>query len=310
MENVGHARRQGTKVDESLSSGKVDLRQASDDVAMDEVEMRELGDIDDLDQRRNESKTEMNSLKAQILKCVACADMKEINTFITAAKPSMEEIDAKIAAKTGRLAKIPHAIVAEQEELIQQLQTAKPTNLQRTQDIQRTGEEKDKELNQLKQEIANSDRLLSQLQRQQDNKYAAYGPGMVQDPDAWTDLLAFQLGGSTTVFAGHPGSPNHRIGTISRFCSTCTISRTIRSSSTRRIDLIFSSGDPNPDVLTILRAMEVDDEDIKRIPIIQARIESLVLFHTRREAEQISGRIGSGLAWTQDRYVFASRWVY
>ncbi|KAJ3717146.1 hypothetical protein C8R42DRAFT_645031 [Lentinula raphanica] len=349
MENVEHARRQRTKVDESLSSAKVsypfpvsffievDLQKASDDVAMHEAEMRELGDIDDLDQRRNELKTEINSLKAQILKCGT--DMKDINTSTTAAKRSIEDIDAKIAAETDRLAKDTqekrdqfnrklekaHATVAEQEELIQQLQTAKATNLQRTEDTKRMGEEKNKELTQLKQEIDNTEGLLSQLQRQQDNKYAAYGPGMAQvvakiqqmkwhgdrplgplgihvkvkDPDAWADLLAFQLGGSLTAFAvTHPQDRNNLKTLLNQHNFK---NNQIIIYEKDRFD--FSSGEPDPDVLTVLRAMEVDDEDVKRILINQSRIESLVLAHTRREAEQILGRIGSGLAWTQDRFV-------
>ncbi|KAJ3786193.1 hypothetical protein GGU10DRAFT_290713 [Lentinula aff. detonsa] len=336
MEDVEHAKRQREKVEESLSAARIELQKAGDKVAMHEDEINAVGNIDDLDQRRNELKTEMRSLQAQIMKC--SSDMKEINTSTTAAKRSIEDIERNITTETERLTKDTQekrdqfkrklekaqTTVAQQEEAIEQFNTAKSELSRRIQDTQQAGKEKEAEMEQLKQNIGKIETLLNQLQRHEDNKYAAYGPQMAQvvahiqqmkwqgeqplgplgryvkvkDLDAWADLLAQQLGSSLTAFAvTHPQDRNNLKQLLNHHNFK---NNQIIIYEKDRFD--YSSGEPAPDVLTVLRAIEIDDEDVKRILINQARIEALVLAHTRKDAEQILRRVGGGVAWTQDRF--------
>lgn len=167
--------------------------------------------------------------------------MKEINTSTTAAKNSIQDLERNIAAEIQRSAQDTQekrddftrrmdearATVAEQESIIKQLSAANSDILRRAQSAEQDGQAKQAELEQLKQNIGTVENSLRQLQRDQDNKYSAYGPGMsqvvariqqmkwygdeplgplgryvkVKDPDAWADLLAQQLGGSLTAFA-------------------------------------------------------------------------------------------------------------
>ncbi|KAJ4001639.1 P-loop containing nucleoside triphosphate hydrolase protein [Lentinula boryana] len=336
MEDVEHAKRQRKKVQESLSAARIELQKAGDKVAMHEDEINAVGNIDDLDQRRNELKAEMRSLQAQIMKC--SSDMKEINTSTTAAKRSIEDIAHNITIETERLTKDTQekrdqfkrklekaqTTVAQQEEAIEQFHTAKSEISRRIQDTQRAGKEREVEMEQLKQNIGKIENLLNQLQRHEDNKYAAYGPQMAQvvaniqqmkwqgeqplgplgryvkvkDLDAWADLLAQQLGSSLTAFAvTHPQDRNNLKQLLNHHNFK---NNQIIIYEKDRFD--YSSGEPAPDVLTVLRAIEIDDEDVKRILINQARIEALVLAHTRKDAEQILRRVGGGVAWTQDHF--------
>ncbi|KAJ4482308.1 P-loop containing nucleoside triphosphate hydrolase protein [Lentinula aciculospora] len=336
MEDVEHAKRQREKIEQSLVAARVELEQAGEKVTMHEEEINAVGNIDDLDQRRSELKAETKSLKNQIMKCVS--DMKEIDTSTKAAKKSIEDIDCNIAAETARVAKDTQknrdafkrkkdeaeATFAEQEDVIQQLATAKADILQRAQNAQRAGEERQAELEQLRQNIANVDNFLRQLQRSEDNKYAAYGPRMAQvvakipqmrwygdeplgpvgrymkvkDPDAWADLLAQQLTHTLTAFA--ITDPRDRDNLKRLLDQNDFKNNQIIIFEKDRFD--YSSGEPAPDILTVLRAMQIEDEDVKRILINQARIETLILAPTRKEAENVLRRVGGGVAWSQDRF--------
>ncbi|KAJ3814073.1 P-loop containing nucleoside triphosphate hydrolase protein [Lentinula aff. lateritia] len=336
MEDVEHAKRHREKIEESLNAARVKLQKAGENVAKHEEEINAVGNIADLDRRKSEFKTEMKSLKSQIQKC--SSDMKEINTSTTAAKNSIQDLERNIAAETQRSAKDTQekrdeftrrmdearATVAEQERIIQQLSAAKLDILRRAQSAEQDGQAKQAELEQLKQNIGTVENSLRQLQRDQDNKYAAYGPGMAQvvariqqtkwygdeplgplgryvkvkDPDAWADLLAQQLGGSLTSFA--VTDPRDR-DSLKRLLDQANLKHNqIIIFEKDRFD--FSAGEPAPDVLTVLRAVEIEDEDVKRILINQARIETLILAPTRKEAEHVLRRVGGGVAWTQDRF--------
>ncbi|KAJ3918572.1 P-loop containing nucleoside triphosphate hydrolase protein [Lentinula edodes] len=336
MEDVEHAKRHREKIEESLNAARVKLQNAGENVTKHEEEINAIGNIDDLDRRKSDFKTEMKALKSQISKC--SSDMKEINTSTTAAKNSIQDLERNIAAEIQRSAQDTQekrddftrrmdearATVAEQESIIKQLSAANSDILRRAQSAEQDGQAKQAELEQLKQNIGTVENSLRQLQRDQDNKYSAYGPGMsqvvariqqmkwygdeplgplgryvkVKDPDAWADLLAQQLGGSLTAFA--VTDPRDR-DSLKRVLDQANLKHNqIIIFEKDRFD--YSSGEPAPDVLTVLRAVEIEDEDVKRILINQARIETLILAPTRKEAEHVLRRVGGGVAWTQDRF--------
>lgn len=91
MEDVEHAKRHREKIEESLNAArvstprlfkfgsmsifffKVKLQNAGENVTKHEEEINAIGNIDDLDRRKSDFKTEMKALKSQISKCSVCA---------------------------------------------------------------------------------------------------------------------------------------------------------------------------------------------------------------------------------------------
>lgn len=198
-----------------------------------------MGNIDDLIERRNELKVEIRSHKDKINKCTS--DLRTINQSIMGLDKSIQEFQTQIAAETERMAKDTQdkreAFARKMEEAqsaIAAIETTIRQNASRRSELaesikssKEAGEEKQKELEQLKQNISTFENDIGQLKRSENNKYAAYGPGMAQaisritqtkwhgdvplgplglhvkvrDPDAWADLLAQQLSGQLTAFA-------------------------------------------------------------------------------------------------------------
>lgn len=169
------------------------------------------------------------------------SNIKEISIQTTSLNTSIQEIDRNIAAEMARMAQDTQekrdthkrkvaeaeANVAAQEAVIQQNSASKLENQRRIDSLKKEGEEKEAEMKELREKIVAIDNAISQLQRSENNKYAAYGPGMAQvvgriqqmkwygdvplgplgthvkikDPDAWADLLAQMLRPQLTSFA-------------------------------------------------------------------------------------------------------------
>ncbi|KAF8574882.1 P-loop containing nucleoside triphosphate hydrolase protein [Ramaria rubella] len=71
------------------------------------------------------------------------------------------------------------------------------------------------------------------------------------------------------------------------------------------VDLFdYSRGEPPEDYLTVLRALNIKDEFVKRILINQRSIEKVLLAETRHAGDQLLLRLGGGgLAWGCDAYI-------
>lgn len=66
----------------------------------------------------------------------------------------------------------------------------------------------------------------------------------------------------------------------------------------------YSRGEPDERYLTILRAVEISHEYVKRVLVNQARIERTMLFRERAEADAVlQAQPGGGVAVTQDGFV-------
>lgn len=168
-------------------------------------------------------------------------DLKEINNTITGLNTSIAEYDKNIKDEEERMAKdtqakreafmrkmeVAKANVATQEALVNDLTSRKQAATQRARAAEEEGKGKGTELDKLRQDIANVENTIRELQRSENSKYAAYGKGVpqavaeiqrtrwhgdvplgplgihvkVRDPNAWADLLASQLSGSLTAFA-------------------------------------------------------------------------------------------------------------
>ncbi|KIK69693.1 hypothetical protein GYMLUDRAFT_186975 [Collybiopsis luxurians FD-317 M1] len=340
MVDVEQAKRHLEKVQENLETGKEQLEQAGEDVKKYEDEINAVGQIDDLINSKSTIKDQIKLHRNHVATCVN--EIKEINTTIAALNTSIAEFDKKIAAEMARLAadtqekreafqrklEDAQANVARQEETISRLATRKADASRRKDIAEKEAGEKQAEMTELQKNIENINGQIQQVQRSEQNKWSAYGGGMAQvisqieqmkwfgdaplgplgryvkvrEPNDWADLLAHQLGGILTAFAVTDSRDRDNL---------MKILRQARVNNTNIIifekDLFdYSGGEPHPDVLTVLRAMEFENPYVERLLINFHRIESLVLTRSRKEAEQVLRRIGGGLAWTQDLFIVRS----
>ncbi|KAF9077495.1 P-loop containing nucleoside triphosphate hydrolase protein [Rhodocollybia butyracea] len=338
MEAVEAAKRHLTKIEESLSTAKDDLEKAGQEVQKHEDDMNALGEIDDLLERRNALKEQMKANRTQL--AAHTSNIKEMSIQTTSLNNSIQEIDRNIAAEMARMAQDTQekrdthkrkvaeaeANVAAQEEIIQQNSASKLENQRRIDSLKKEGEEKEAEMKELREKIVAVDNAISQLQRSENNKYAAYGPGMAQvvgriqqmkwygdvplgplgthvkvkDPDAWADLLAQMLRPQLTSFA--ITDPRDR-EPLKKLLDQANSKNNTHIIIYEKDNFDFSQGEPAPDVLTVMRAIEIDNPLVTRLLVNSAHIEAVVLAHTRQEAEQVLRRTRGGFAWTRDLFI-------
>ncbi|KAI9009802.1 P-loop containing nucleoside triphosphate hydrolase protein [Gaertneriomyces semiglobifer] len=90
--------------------------------------------------------------------------------------------------------------------------------------------------------------------------------------------------------------------------SGCQRSQVIKYQSQRRVD--FGSGEPDERLMTVRRAVQVDNEAVLGQLVVNARIEQMVLVKTRREGDELT-RGGYprnvGGVYTMDCFVMGSR---
>ncbi|KAF5389279.1 hypothetical protein D9757_003408 [Collybiopsis confluens] len=337
MVDVEQARRHLEKIQENLQTAKLQLEQAGEDVKKHEDEINGVGQINNLIARKNELKDQIKVQRNHVATCTN--ELREIDTSTFGLNQTIAGIEKAIDMEMARLAadtqekretfqrKMDEAQtdIENQEEIIRQLADRKVDAIRRKDIASKEGEDKQAELHQLKQNIDRIDAQINQLQRTEQNKWSAYEPGMAQvigqieqtrwfgdvplgplgryvkvrDPDSWADLLAHQLGGVLTSFAVTDSRDRDILVKLLERSRITNTNITIFDK-----DLFdYSQGEPDREVLTVLRAMEFDNPYVERLLINANRIERLVLTRSRKEAEHALRRIGDGFAWTQDLFV-------
>ncbi|KZV67077.1 P-loop containing nucleoside triphosphate hydrolase protein [Peniophora sp. CONT] len=115
----------------------------------------------------------------------------------------------------------------------------------------------------------------------------------------WSEVLRIQIGGMMSSWAVTDMRDRATLGKILKDSRNPHASIIVAE-----VDLFdYSAGEPDPRFLTILRALDISDEYVKRIMINQGRIERTMLFRGRGEADEaLRGVHGGGMAVTQDLF--------
>ncbi|VDB98254.1 unnamed protein product [Peniophora sp. CBMAI 1063] len=115
----------------------------------------------------------------------------------------------------------------------------------------------------------------------------------------WAGVLRVQIGRLMSAFA------------ITDLRDRDTLSQILRRFGNEDIPIIvagidlfdYSRGEPDERYLTILRALEIDNEYVKRVLVDRAHIERLMLFRERKEADAVLKAHRSGVALSQDGFI-------
>ncbi|CAG8590107.1 10002_t:CDS:10 [Acaulospora morrowiae] len=124
----------------------------------------------------------------------------------------------------------------------------------------------------------------------------------------WSNTLESVIGNSLTAFSVQD---YHDQQVLSKIMADFKCNSPIIVGEYDKFD--YSSGEPSDEFLTILRVLQIDDENIKRQLINQYRIESIILVERRDEADKIMHNSGRGFphnvdgCYTMDGYKVGHR---
>ncbi|KAI3616349.1 structural maintenance of chromosomes protein 6 [Moniliophthora roreri] len=336
IEDAGKQERRLPKIQGNLDTAKAKLEAANTKVSQYEEELRNFGDQDELKEQHEALRTELQDVRRDIAECRS--NIGTINNDIKGLNVQIEGFEREIAEEKKRLASDTQAKRDEYECKLQSAREAvdkliedrkKAAEVIRTLEaeseaIKITGEAKAQELRTLQSQIERCQDMINRCQRAQQDRFSAYGnniPAVLQriktmrwqgdrplgplglhvkcrDPQKWAPLLRNQLGRLLTAFAITDARDHLQLKKV-------LVDH--RNDNTMIIiyekDLFdYSSGEPAPDLLTVLRALEISDPYVERILINQRGIERMFLGATRKEGEVILARTRAGHAWTADGF--------
>ncbi|OSD07571.1 P-loop containing nucleoside triphosphate hydrolase protein [Trametes coccinea BRFM310] len=328
LTEVAHIRHRVERCEAQVAGAQADRIACNEKVAALEEELDALGNVENLNRRRDElgarmkaNKTKLSQLRADeksILESKAGVDatIAELEKKIAdeqarletrskekrdRATAQLEQLNATLAETEQKLTRI----VAERQRLMGEADAAKTEGgqLEQEQNQLRTRvmecEEQirkcaELEKNTLAQYGSRMDWVLSEIKRRQWHGQPPVGPfGLyvkVRDPERWGRLLRVVIGSAMSSFA------------ITDARDRAALAQILHQSGNRHSQIIisevdlfdFSGGEPPPEYLTILRALEVNDEYVLRQLVNNLRIESTLLAPNRAEADKMLMNLGTG----------------
>ncbi|KAF7299670.1 p-loop containing nucleoside triphosphate hydrolase protein [Mycena chlorophos] len=326
------------KVQEALEKAQNDLERINEVVAALEKEHNAVDNRDHLRKAKNEIATKIR-LNADEHRAWA-EEMRQIDDELKSVEKEITEFEKEIAKEMKRLeADTESARHAVQQEIIaarEQQAAAEQQFEQVTEEIATTerqlgqwkqqGDEAERRGNDLRGQIMRCDAAIQSCEKAERDRYLPFGSNIQQvikrieqtrwhgrqplgplgvfvrlRPEAteYRDVLRNQLAQQLMSFAVTDARDQ---GILKKILADAGNSRTvIHKFSPDLFD--YQHGEPPEDVLTVLRALEIDDPHVLRILINRLGIESRVLAPTRKEAEQILRRLGGqGYAWSKDGF--------
>ncbi|KAI0632483.1 hypothetical protein C8Q77DRAFT_927990 [Trametes polyzona] len=225
------------------------------------------------------------------------------------AMQKLDEINAVLAHKEQR----HKEIAAERQKLIAEADSARAE-----------GEQLQRDQQDLRNRLVECEQRIQRCSEMERSKLAQFGNGMdailheinntrwhgqppvgpfglyvkVKDPERWARLLRIIIGNAMGSFAitdarDHP--------TLHAILHKHKNNAQIIIAGVDMFD--FSAGEPAPQYLTVLRALEVSDQYVLRQLVNSLHIESMLLAKTRSEADQMLMSIGTGgVAMSADLY--------
>ncbi|TFK52189.1 P-loop containing nucleoside triphosphate hydrolase protein [Heliocybe sulcata] len=337
MEEVAKMQRRLPKLQAELDATEASFRAASEQVGILESQYAELGDIEDLQKRKADLGEKIKANKKKIFDLKA--QEKEMNDQINRTSKHIEECGKSIEEETKKLEaqtkfkrdEIEQKIQAAREDLHNAEEQLKDVRVQiqekniELRNIAQSGDEGDTARSKAQVEVHKAQEALSRARSEEDNSLGAYGRDMkrvlqeikgakwygnkpvgplgvhvkVKEPEKWAEVLRTQLGGSMSSFAVTDARDRPQLKRILDQTGSGMINILISE-----FDLFdYSSGEPPVDILTVLRALEIDDEYVLRLLVNQQSIERTVLAENREIGNNVLKNLrGNGVAWTRDRY--------
>ncbi|PFH51262.1 hypothetical protein AMATHDRAFT_59575 [Amanita thiersii Skay4041] len=337
LEDLAKAQRKLPKIETELEAAKAKFDAATEEVATFEQEHNALGDIDDLNEERDKIKSVLRENRKRIQDINT--DLKAMDDNSSTYRTQIEDFGNRIAVETARM---EESNQAKREERQRQIEAARQAvtdaearmngHINQIQELGRansalrsSGEGEDKRKNELKDQIARTEHLLSECKQQDNNKYVSYGRNIkevveriklmkwygempigplgvnvrAKDPSKWGVLLRNMLAQHLTAYS------------VSDARDRIALKKLLNETGNSHITIIiherdlfdYHSGEPPENVLTVLRALEISDPHVLRILINVAHIERILLADTRKEGDFKLRELRGGTAWTNDGFL-------
>ncbi|KAF7314559.1 p-loop containing nucleoside triphosphate hydrolase protein [Mycena kentingensis (nom. inval.)] len=335
QENVAKQERRLPKIEESIKKAEDSIAECDANIAALEEVHKGIGDADDLHNQLAEFHKKLRDLAAESR--ANTNEIKGINDELKDTDKTIKALETEIAKEMKRLEKdTESAREAKQNQIkaLREKETAADKELteiadkiadaeRAIADIRRNGEGVDQRVQEAQRNVDNCKSNIDNCKTAERDKYLPYGYNIQQvlhqiantrwrgqrpigplglyvtlKERDYAETLRLQLGQMLTSFAITDGAdfqPLKKILDNSRN-SHITIHRFVPD----RFD--FSRGEPPLGIMTAYRALDFSDDDVCRIFVNKASIESRVLARTRAEGERTLRDLGQGMAWTMDKF--------
>ncbi|TRM64138.1 hypothetical protein BD626DRAFT_401409 [Schizophyllum amplum] len=337
LEEVEKATRRLPRITEALEKTKVELDESSAKIIELNRQMEQVGDVTELQEKRKEvgaliqaKKNDHGSIQR---------DIRSMNETVTSIQKQISKYDDEIKAEKKRMAADTQAKRQEMQDRIEQMKAEYDAAVERADELSKQATEADKQAERfkargldferriggLRNEIQNIESEIRRMQQANQDQFANYGRNIgavvheiqnmrwsgevplgplgqyvkARDPRKWGMFLSWQMRSLLDAFVITDARDRKQLqGLLQRHGNQRT---TIII--TERDIFDYAHGEPHPDVLTVLRALEFSDEFALRVFINQLGIERQILSDTRREGEQLMRSMrGQQRAWTLDGF--------
>ncbi|KAI0726209.1 P-loop containing nucleoside triphosphate hydrolase protein [Fomitopsis betulina] len=323
------------RIRQDMQAAQNKIDETSDKVATLEGQLEELGDIDHLLQQKRDLQDELRDNKQKLMKLKT--EEKQMNDTVKRCTGLIEGYDKNIAAERKRIeersqvkreeldrkiADAEHAM-ADAETQLKAVREEKADKIREAEEAESQGKALKVQKDEAQQEVVNAEGELKQCGEAERNKLAPYGNNMaeilatigrlqwhgnkpvgplglfvkVTDP-LWAPLMRVQLGNLMTAFAITDGRDRVQLNQL------LAHHKNSNSIIISEVDLFdYSRGEPPPDVLTVLRVLDVSDPYVLRVMINSAGIEGTYVARSRADLDNILLNTGrGGFGWSADLY--------
>ncbi|KAL0960989.1 hypothetical protein HGRIS_005984 [Hohenbuehelia grisea] len=335
VEEAAKLQRRLPKIQDNIDAAEAKFQKATEDIAAFEQEYRDLGDMENLTQRKENIQTQIRDNK-NILADIK-RDERAMNQSLQATNRQIQEYTKHIEEETQKAAASSRAKQHATEQRLQEakeavdaaesakeeLMSGKRDAQERANTLRQEGIRLDGEKNGIQTKITECQGFIERAAQQTRNALNVFGNNITQvvervrksqwrgdvplgplgvgvkvRPDAnWAaHVLRSQLGRYLTAWA------------VTNAADLPVLKKMLAENGNPHVlvfviekDLFdYSAGEPPAEFLTVLRALEIPDPYVLRILINQARIESTLLAPEFKDAQSLLSRLPGGTVWTSN----------
>ncbi|KAI8978840.1 P-loop containing nucleoside triphosphate hydrolase protein [Trametes punicea] len=333
LTEVAHIKHRVEKCETQVKQAEADREACNQKVASLEEELDALGNVENLTRRKEELGVHIKANKAKLSQLrndekaiqeskagvdATIAELeKKIEDEQTRLETRSKEKRDRAAAQLEQL----NATLAGDEQKLKDLTAERQRLMAEADSAQAEGGRLEQERNDLRTRVVECDEQIRKCSELEQSTLAQYGNKMdlllaeikkrrwygqppvgpfglyvkVKDPERWGRLLRVVIGSAMSSFAITDARDRPALAKLlhesANFLHNSHHCQIIIS----EVDLFdFSEGEPPPNYLTILRALEVKDEYVLRQLVNNLRIESTLLAPNRAEADKMLLSLGSG----------------
>ncbi|KZT41654.1 P-loop containing nucleoside triphosphate hydrolase protein [Sistotremastrum suecicum HHB10207 ss-3] len=336
--------RDGSKLQEkiatlrnSLQEAEINSEKSAENLATIEALVAQGDDLTPLTARKQELGDLIKANKEEVLQ--ATANEREINEAVRRCNDTIDSLTKKIEEALAKLREDrqgkEEAILAkikdEEEKLakiterIRDIPDEIRTQKDRKAEIDNVGNSMKSDMDRLRGEIVGCESQITQIRDTARNELAKFGENLGpvlaaiqseswtgQAPlgpigkyvklrdEKWAPIFRIMLGSQMSGFVVENGQDRQKLLRIMQQyrCSNTSI-------VVAKFDLFdYSRGEPAPEYLTALRALDIENEWVKRVLINGSHIESIYLSDTRAQGEHLLSTIPrGGTGWSLDLFI-------